>query len=704
MSRGQDLVGLLKGAQMVAEALAKERSSYARHLWANSNFRQLLGSSAEELQKRAEKVLKEPGKELESFGGVVKEALDRSTVVTQGIKQFVAATPLGKSDTTTAQSEDTSRSSGGSGAVSGDQKIDLSDLDVSSVTLRELEEILSEVKQKKVRLRFDDKKRKEREREKKESQQETPLTKEVKFTPPIAPVLQPQQQVETKDVKHVKGIIDLVATYKRDDTDPSPPPVDESQSDGKIILPHLSEVAKQRKVPSSRIGRVISFGNLFAGIGFGTVTELAKGSLGLGGAKTVKEAALSPDNIERIVDTLCRVRGAALKIGQILSIQDSNVVSPQLVKAFDRVRQAADYMPDWQVEKVLCAELGNDWRDNLASFESKPFAAASIGQVHRAQLPDGTEIALKIQYPGVAKSIESDIDNLVSMLKVWDIFPPGMFIDNIVKVAKRELSWEVDYLREADYTERFAEMIAQHTEFKVPKVYKELTTSSVLATELAPGIPVDQCVHLSEEHRLRICRAVMKLCLLELFQYRCMQTDPNWANFLYDEKSQKITLIDFGATRFYPKQFMDDYLKVSQDIQCSLVLVNFYFNLLQVIMAAAKNDRKTVQEYSIKMGFLTGYETAAMLNAHVDAVMILGEVFSVPGDFDFGSQDTTRRIAQLVPVMVAHRLCPPPDEIYSLHRKLSGVFLLCAKLRTKFDVKPDFDAIVKDYKWDESTA
>lgn len=101
------------------------------------------------------------------------------------------------------------------------------------------------------------------------------------------------------------------------------------------------------------------------------------------------------------------------------------------------------------------------------------------------------------------------------------------------------------------------------------------------------------------------------------------------------------------------------------------------------------------------MGFLTGYETPAMANAHIDAVMILGEVFSIEGDFDFGSQDTTRRIAELVPVMVAHRLCAPPDEIYSLHRKLSGVFLLCSRLNAKMDCKPQFDEIVRNYKFDE---
>lgn len=168
-----------------------------------------------------------------------------------------------------------------------------------------------------------------------------------------------------------------------------------------IFQLQLKHVAKQRTVPSSRIGRAASFGQLFAGLGIGTIGELTKGALGLGGATNVKEAFLSPQNAERIVDTLCKVRGAALKLGQILSIQDTNVVSPQLIQAFDRVRQAgklhflflniyivhntfsttADYMPSFQVEKVMKEEFGKDWRTRYASFEDKPFAAASIGQV-----------------------------------------------------------------------------------------------------------------------------------------------------------------------------------------------------------------------------------------------------------------------------------------------------------------------------------
>lgn len=113
--------------------------------------------------------------------------------------------------------------------------------------------------------------------------------------------------------------------------------------------------------------------------------------------------------------------------------------------------------------------------------------------MHRAITLDGIEVAVKIQYPGVAQSIESDIDNLVSMLKVWDVFPPGIFIDNVVKVAKRELAWEVDYDREAEYTTNFGEMIAQYPDFKVPKVFSELSTNRILTTELVPGVPMDQC-------------------------------------------------------------------------------------------------------------------------------------------------------------------------------------------------------------------
>ncbi|MPC57573.1 Atypical kinase ADCK3, mitochondrial [Portunus trituberculatus] len=192
----------------------------------------------------------------------------------------------------------------------------------------------------------------------------------------------------------------------------------------------LAENAQARKVPHSRISRLVSFGGLAAGLGMGTLAEVTRRSLGLrqgknGGSLLDSSPFLTEANAKRIVDTLCKVRGAALKLGQMLSIQDSALINPQLQKIFERVRQSADFMPTWQLEETIIRQLGHDWRSMVVTFDEKPFAAASIGQVHLATLHDGRPVAMKIQYPGVAEGIESDINNLVSSLKVANIFPEG---------------------------------------------------------------------------------------------------------------------------------------------------------------------------------------------------------------------------------------------------------------------------------------
>lgn len=446
----------------------------------------------------------------------------------------------------------------------------------------------------------------------------------------------------------------------------------------------LSGSAKQKTVPSSQIGRMLSFGGLAAGIGIGAVTEITKRTLGVSNSTKrveggyMESAFISPENAERIANTLCEVRGAALKIGQILSIQDNNLLSPQLQKAFERVRQSADFMPTWQLEKVLTKELGTNWKECFETFNLKPFAAASIGQVHEATIKDGTRVAVKVQYPGVADSIKSDINNLVGVMKVWNMFPQGMFIDNIVKVAKKELSNEVDYIREAECTMKFRELLKPYNDYYVPKVINEVSTKRIFTSELIEGIPLDKCDYMDQDTRNNLCFLVLQLCLKELFEFSYMQTDPNWANFFYNEKTKQLILLDFGATRSFDQKFLSDYLRI--------------------IKAAADNNRVLVLNYSKEMGFLTGYESKAMENAHVDMVMIMGEVFQYDGEYDFGSQNSTKRIQSLLPVILHQRLAPPPEEIYSIHRKLSGIFLLCSKLKAKFMCRKLFFDAYEQFK------
>ncbi|KVI07693.1 Protein kinase-like domain-containing protein [Cynara cardunculus var. scolymus] len=194
-------------------------------------------------------------------------------------------------------------------------------------------------------------------------------------------------------------------------------------------------VKKQRR----RERKFLRFAGLGAGLAWGTIQESAKrivyGTTDSQGKQSALSPYLSEKNAERLALALCRMRGAALKLGQMLSIQDESLVPAPILAALDIVRQGADVMPKSQLNEVLDHELGVNWSSKLKSFDYEPLAAASIGQVHKAVTKDGFQVAMKIQYPGVADSIDSDIDNVKLLLDYTNLIPKNLYLDRAMKVS-----------------------------------------------------------------------------------------------------------------------------------------------------------------------------------------------------------------------------------------------------------------------------
>lgn len=397
---------------------------------------------------------------------------------------------------------------------------------------------------------------------------------------------------------------------------------------------------------------------------------LAEGSRQLAAGKRPKarDMLLTPGNARRVAEQLATMRGAAMKVGQILSMDTGEFLPRELADVLARLRDDARYMPVEQLNAVMLEAYGPDWETMFYGFESKPLAAASIGQVHRTISPDGREIVLKVQYPGVAASIDSDVDNIASLLRLSGLLPDGLDIQPLLDDAKSQLNDEADYLKEAGFLEAFGGLLGDDKRFLLPEVLPELTHHNVLAMTYVSGSPIDSLIDLPQAERDRVMSALIELMLLEMFELKMVQTDPNFANYQYNSKTGEIVLLDFGATRRFKANFVSNYKKLAR--------------------AAIAGDKTKLAAAAERLGFSMGDADSEYRELVLEVLMLVLEPLCTDVAYDFARSSMARDLSALAEEVRGYRdiwRAPPIDAVY-FHRKVAGMYLLATRLKARVNV------------------
>lgn len=421
-------------------------------------------------------------------------------------------------------------------------------------------------------------------------------------------------------------------------------------------------------LPTGRINRLFKLGRMATGIAANALNEGAR-QIGRGESPSRTGMLLNPANAERIAAELAQMRGAVMKVGQLLSMEAGDILPPELTEMLARLRDGAHSMPQAQLHRQLVLAWGENWRELFERFEDEPFAAASIGQVHEAVDRDGRRLAIKIQYPGVAESIDSDVANVAALLKLFRLTPAGLDIDPLLEIARRQLHDETDYLREAEHLRQYGERLKDDELFRVPEVIEPLCGPGILAMTFIEGVSIERLIACEPGQRDRVAARLIDLCLKEFLQWGEVQSDPNFANFLFDADSGTVGLLDFGALRVNAPGRNKSFARL--------------------LDAAMKQDLAALVDAACEVGYIDNEDPFNYRMAVADLVQTAAEPALDAGRYDFAgsrlSQVLADKLLELRQRNDFQRI--PPADVLFLHRKLAGIFLLCSRIKARVDVK-----------------
>lgn len=420
-------------------------------------------------------------------------------------------------------------------------------------------------------------------------------------------------------------------------------------------------------VPQARLGRMLRMGGLAGGIAGSALMGGAR-ELAAGRRPRMADLVLTPATATRITQQLSQMRGAAMKIGQLMSMDAGEVLSPEMAAILGRLRDGAHPMPPKQLQAVLTAEWGQGWHARFLRFDVRPIAAASIGQVHRARTRDGRDLAIKVQYPGVRRSIDSDVANIAGLMRLPGVVPKGVDYAPLFEAGRQQLHDEADYAREGRYLAEFGGLLADQPDYIVPELAPEFCTENLLAMTFIDSVPIEDAALAHPDLRDTVMTRLISLVLREVFEFRLMQTDPNFANYRYVPATGQVVLLDFGATRPVPQGLAEGFARL--------------------LRAGLAGDMAAVRDGMIETGFF-GAQTAP---AHQVTLLGMFDMAMAPlratGAHDFGTSDLAARLRDRgMEIGVSRDFwhVPPADMLF-VQRKIVGMYLLAARLRARVRV------------------
>jgi predicted unusual protein kinase regulating ubiquinone biosynthesis (AarF/ABC1/UbiB family) len=348
---------------------------------------------------------------------------------------------------------------------------------------------------------------------------------------------------------------------------------------------------------------------------------------------------------------------------------------------------------DWlMIEKQLVTSLGDSYSE--LEIDPDPLAAASLAQVHRATtVADQQALCLKVQYPGVANTIESDFKTVLQMLRFGRWLPNGKDLEAWIQEIKSMLLDEVDYQREAQMTQKIAELLAADQRYKVPQIWGQYSSTNLLCMSYEPGHSVtDPAIAVLSQHRRNeLAEAMLDVFFKEVFVWGIMQTDPNFGNYRIqlrgsDEENDRLVLLDFGAVRSLEAEFSTA--------------------LQKTIIAAHQNNRDAVIEGAIKIGCLQKHQANDVKQSFADFCILLMEPFrkdhsntpsfalNAKGVYSWHESKLLKRVGKVgAKAVLREGFTSPPKEFALIARKLTGVFTFITALKAEFNA----DHIIDEY-------